>query len=205
MPYHHGNVRAAMLDAAVEALAEHGVASISLRELARRVGVTHAAARHHFGDKTGLLTAVASDGFHLLAEALGDAWLATQDFGRVGVAYVQFAVDHRAYFDVMFRPELYRADDPELRTARDLAGRVLFLAAGQVADAADGDETRAGVAAWAYVHGIATLWRDGNLPRQAGDDPVALTADLAPLLFQASKASRTSGKRGYVRGTRASS
>lgn len=69
-----------------------------------------------------MLTAVATEGFELFADALGRA--AGEPYGA-GVAYVRFAVDHRAYFEVMFRPELYRADDPEMAAARDRAGAVL--------------------------------------------------------------------------------
>lgn len=87
----------------------------------------------------------------------------------------------------MFRPELYRADEPDLVAAKAAAGAALYDSARQVADAAGGDEVRAGVAAWAYVHGIATLWLDGNLPPALGD-PVALTAEIGPFLFQASSA-----------------
>jgi AcrR family transcriptional regulator len=66
-PYHHGDLRRALLEAAVQAIAEVGPAAVSLRDLARRVGVSHAAPAHHFGDKAGLLTAVAADGFRRLA------------------------------------------------------------------------------------------------------------------------------------------
>lgn len=189
MPYHHGNVRAAMLEAAVEAIRERGATAVSLRDLARRVGVSHTAASHHFGDKTGLMTAVAIQGFELLAEMLNDVFFEERDFAKVGVAYVRFSVEHPAHFEVMFRPELYRTDDEELIAARILAATPLFAGADRVADAAAGDSRRAGVAAWSFVHGIAILWRDGNL-KGLVDDPVALTAEVTPLLFQASKASK---------------
>lgn len=173
-----------MIDAAVEAITEAGPSSISLRELARRVGVTHGAAAHHFGDKRGLLTAVAIDGYRLLAETV-EAAAANGDFGDVGVAYVRFATEQPAHFDVMFRPELYRADDPELRRARRRTAAVLYGSAESVADAAGGDAQRAGVAAWAFAHGIATLWRDRNLPRRFAD-PVKLAEVVLPYLFQSS-------------------
>jgi AcrR family transcriptional regulator len=105
-PYHHGDLPRALLDAAVHAILEVGPAAVSLRDLARRTGVSHAAPAHHFGDKAGLLTAVATDGFQLLAATLGEAYQATGSFLEVGVAYVRFAATHRAHFEVMFRPEL---------------------------------------------------------------------------------------------------
>lgn len=189
-PYHHGHLRAALLDAAVDAIAESGAVGISLRDLARRVGVTHGAAAHHFGDKAGLLTALAARGFEALADKLDEAWHQAGDFAAVGVAYVAFAADHPAHFEVMFTPALYRTGDPDVEAARGRAGAVLYRSAATVADAAGGDAARAAVAAWAYVHGIATLWREGNLPPPFGDDPVALTRDTAPLLFQRSAAAR---------------
>src|SRR6266540_1426296 len=122
-PYHHGDLRRALLDAAIEAITEAGPATVSLRDLARRAGVSHAAPAYHFGDKAGLLTAIAADGFRLLGAALGEAWTATGSFLEVGVAYVGFAVTHRAHFEVMFRPELYRPDDPEVSRARGASAR----------------------------------------------------------------------------------
>src|SRR2546423_2801057 len=107
MAYHHGDLRRTLLAAAVEAIAEHGPAAISLRDLARRADVSHAAPAHHFGDKAGLLTAIAAEGYLLLAAALHDAAARTGSFLEVGVAYVGFAVDQPAHFAVMYRPDLY--------------------------------------------------------------------------------------------------
>ena len=103
-----------------------GPGQVSLREVARTVGVSHAAPRHHFGDKRGLLTAVAVEGFELLAVELGEAWQSTRSFLEVGVAYVRFALAHRAHFDVMFRPELLRDDDPALEAARRVTSDLLY-------------------------------------------------------------------------------
>ena len=124
-PYHHGDLPRVLLDAAVQAILEVGPAAVSLRDLARRTGVSHAAPAHHFGDKAGLLTAVAADGFRRLAATLREVYEATGSFLEVGVAYVGFAVNHRAHFEVMFRPELYRTDDPELVRARGAARALL--------------------------------------------------------------------------------
>ena len=150
-PYHHGDLPRALVAGAVEVLAEVGPSALSLREVARRAGVSHAAPAHHFGDKAGLLTAVAADGFNRLADELEEA----ADFLEVGVAYVRFAVSHEAHFGVMFRPELHRLDDPALVEAKARAAARLYPAAGSV---------EAGVAAWSMVHGFATLWIDGALP-----------------------------------------
>lgn len=167
--YHHGDLRRALLAAALEAVGEVGPAALSLRDLARRAGVSHAAPAHHFGDKAGLLTALAAQGFDLLAQTL----VATNDdFLEAGVAYVDFAVTHRAYFEVMFRPELYRADDPELIAARERSGAA--LRSGVAALSGDGhpvDTDRDALAAWSIAHGFATLWLSGALPDRVGDNP----------------------------------
>ena len=182
-PYHHGDLRRALLEAAVEAIAEVGPAAVSLRDLARRTGVSHAAPAHHFGDKAGLLTAVATDGFRRLAATLGETYQASANFLEVGVAYVRFAVTHRAQFEVMFRPELYHTDDPQLIQARDAARALLYPPAAEAANSPNGLDLRAGVAAWSLVHGLATLWLSHNLPPQLGDDPEQITREVAHHLF----------------------
>jgi AcrR family transcriptional regulator len=184
-PYHHGDLPRALIDAAVQAIAEVGPAAVSMRDLARRAGVSHAAPAHHFGDKAGLLTAVAADGFRRLAATLRETHQATGSFLEVGVAYVRFAVTHRAHFEVMFRPELYRTDDPELVQARDAARALLYPPAAEAANSPNGrdDGVRAAVAAWSLVHGLATLWLNHNLPPQLGDDPEQITREVARHLF----------------------
>jgi AcrR family transcriptional regulator len=181
--YHHGDLPRVLLEAATQAIAEVGPAAVSLRDLARRAGVSHAAPAYHFGDKAGLLTAVAADGFERLAATLREAYQATGSFLEVGVAYVRFAVTHRAHFEVMFRPELYRADDPDLVRAREAARSLLYPPAAAIADSPDGDAVRAAVAAWSLVHGLATLWLNRNLPPQLGDDPEQITREVARYLF----------------------
>lgn len=178
--YHHGNLRRAVLDAAVAAIAESGPAGWSLRELARRAGVSHAAPAHHFGDKAGLLTAVAAEGYALFADALEAAG---DDLYDVGLAYVRFAVDHRAYFEVMFAPGLYRADDAELGAARERADRMLAAGVHGVTPGPPEEERAARLAAWSIVHGFAQLWLSGALPADLGDDPVAAARPVIRRLF----------------------
>jgi len=158
---------------------------VSLRDLARRAGVSHAAPAHHFGDKAGLLTAVAIDGFHLLADALTVACERTGSFLEVGVAYVRFAIDHRAHFEVMYRLDLYHADDPDVLAARARTAESLYGGVGSVPDAYVGPDPRAAaVAAWSLVHGFATLWLSGNLPPEMYDDPEAAARSIAGVLFR---------------------
>ena len=172
MSYHHGDLRRVLLDTALDLIAERGPGAISLRDLARVAGVSHAAPAHHFGDKRGLLTAVAAEGYRLFAAALRDEYERTGSFRELGVAYVRFAVEHRPYFEVMFRPDLYRDEDPELAEARKEAAALLYTPLGRLSGGDPGFDTlRAGVAAWSLVHGLATLYLNGALPPELGDDP----------------------------------
>jgi AcrR family transcriptional regulator len=183
-PYHHGNLRPAILAAAIDALTESGPARLSLRDLARRAGVSHAAPAHHFGDKAGLLTAVAAEGYDLLADALTAAQRQAGNFLDVGVAYVRFAVDHRAHFEVMFRPDLYHPDDPAVAAARQRSADALYGGVRSVTATRPGLEIPvAGVAAWCLVHGFATLWLNHALPAGLGDDPQAAARAVAAMLF----------------------
>jgi AcrR family transcriptional regulator len=175
--YHHGDLRRTLLGAAVEVMTESGPAALSLRDLARRAGVSHAAPAHHFGDKAGLLTALAAQGFDLLAEALRNAG---DDMIEAGVAYVGFAVRHRAHFEVMFRPDLYRADDPEVAAARTRAGELLRTG---VARRTGREPDNDSLAAWSIVHGFATLWLSGALPPRVGTDPEAAARTVIGRLF----------------------
>lgn len=190
--YHHGDLRRALLKAAAEAIAESGVTALSMRDLARRAGVSHAAPAHHFTDKAGLLTALATDGFERLGKALATSRLASNSLLELGVTYLRFALADRATFEVMFRTDLYHAADPDLLAARRLAADALYAGMTDLPDAPlattpesparparEGtaelvsDEVReVGLAAWSMVHGFATLWLSGAFPDSAHEDPV---------------------------------
>lgn len=185
MSYHHGNLAQTVLDAAVEAVTESGPEKLSMRDLARRAGVSHAAPAHHFGDKAGLLTAVAVQGFNLLAESLNAEQQRSGDFLEVGVAYVRFGVEHRAHFEVMFRPDLYHADDRGVVAARQRAtdalyGGVVSVTHGQQTDQ---DTQLGGIAAWSLVHGFATLWLNEAFPPWLGSDIDVAARAVARQLF----------------------
>lgn len=160
--YHHGDLRRAALTATVEALEDGGgPATLSMRDVARRAGVSHAAFSHHFGGKRGLLAAVAAEGYDLLADALSAAG---DDLIEAGVAYVRFAAAHPARFEVMFSPELYDRDVPETAAAGQRARRALTEAL-----SASANETNE-LAAWSIVHGFASLWLSGSIPHGPADD-----------------------------------
>lgn len=162
-PYHHGDLRRTALAAAADAITQGGgLAALSLRDVARRAGVSHAAFKNHFGSKPGLLTALAAEGFDKLTDALHAAG---DDLLEAGVAYVRFAVRHPAHFEVMFRPALLHTDDPDLMAARERADHALTAAL-----ASSATETTE-LAAWSVVHGFANLWISGALPHGPGTDP----------------------------------
>ncbi|WP_026248964.1 TetR/AcrR family transcriptional regulator [Streptomyces sp. LaPpAH-108] len=191
--YHHGDLRRAVLTAALDAIAAEGPAGLSLRDLARRAGVSHAAPAHHFKDRTGLLTAIAAEGFGLLAEAVREA----PDLREAGVRYVRFAREHPAHFQVMFSPELLRADDLELTTARALAGDALSAVVAAVDPGDRGPDARlASVAAWSLAHGFATLLLGHNLDAPVGgQDPEEVFHALTAMLFHSADEDRAAGDR----------
>jgi AcrR family transcriptional regulator len=165
-----------VLEAAVEEIDAKGAAAVSLREIARRAGVSHAAPAHHFHDKAGVLSAVAAEGYRRLAAATGEAQAAGGDMTTVGLAYVRFAFANRAHFEVMFRPELYRPDEPEVAAAREEATQVLFDSVrGALGEGASEEDVWGGVvAAWSFTHGFATLWLEHNFYAELGDDGEAV-------------------------------
>src|SRR2546428_10887865 len=109
-PYHHGNLRQALIDAALELIEERGVPALTLREVARRVGVTHAAPQRHFAGRAALVAAVAEQGFRGLgahvAAVRASARTPAQQLRALGVAYVEYALAHPAHLRVMFSPEV---------------------------------------------------------------------------------------------------
>ncbi|MFJ5268374.1 TetR/AcrR family transcriptional regulator [Streptomyces sp. NPDC088358] len=179
-PYHHGDLRRAILSAALDVIAAEGPSALSLRDLARRAGVSHAAPAHHFKDRTGLLTAIAAEGHGLLAASLAEA----TDLREAGVHYVRFAREHPAHFQVMFTPELLRANDVELTTARALTADSLRRAVAARHPAPEADPRLAEVAAWSLAHGFATLLLGHNLDGAVGDqDPEEVFRALTGMLF----------------------
>lgn len=182
--YHHGNLPRAVLDAALEAVLDVGPSQVSLRDLARRAGVSHAAPAYHFGTKAGLLTSLAAEGFRLLADRLTAELDSGGGFLEVGVAYVRFAVEHRAYTQVMFRPDLYDAGRDDVVQARAAATDVLTRGVSALPPEQRGPDPRiASIAAWSLVHGFADLWLGGALPATAGGDLTEEARAVARFLF----------------------
>lgn len=174
--YHHGDLRRALLDAALELIREEGTGSLSLRAVARRAGVSHAAPYHHFDNRASLVAAVAEEGFVALRRAMLERMEGLRDPGRqlqqAGIGYVLFALEEEAHFRVMYSSEVAdRREFPSLQSASAGAYAVLGDALdrcreeGLVPD--DGSPAK-GHAAWSIVHGVAMLILDGHLP--PGDD-----------------------------------
>lgn len=183
-PYHHGQLERAAIDGAVQEVETVGVAAVSMRRIARRAGVSHAALAYQFGDKTGIFTAVATEGFRLQAEMIAPAAAGPDGFLRGGQAYIAFALSHRGHFEVMFRPYLYRSDDPKLMLAKNAAFDILYgtarssLTSHRSAPVSD-DEVRAlAIAGWSLSHGFATLALTANIPELRDVDPAALAAQI---------------------------
>ena len=178
-PYHHGDLRSALLSAAGEILSEEGVTKLSLRGAARRAGVSQTAPYRHFRDKEALLAALASGGFRELAETMqqlaGAATEPPQRLLATGQAYVAFALEKSALFRLMFGPEIPdKASYPELWAAASEAFAVLTreVSRGQVTETQAFDRA---VAAWSLVHGLATLLIDGQV-RAEGAQPGSVDA-----------------------------
>lgn len=177
--YHHGDLPAALLAAVDDIVREADVGAVTLREAARRAGVSHAAPAHHFGGKAGLLTAYATQGFAALRERLATAGDMASAAGEptlfaMGVAYVRFAVEQPGHFAVMFRTELLHAEEPHYRGSCDGAFAVLLDAVREARsdlDPEDPEMLLAAAGAWSIVHGFATLWLDGNLPEGVTEQP----------------------------------
>ena len=187
--YHHGNLRAALLDAASQLIREHGVEGVSMRALSERIGVSKSASYRHFDSKAALLATVAERGFRTLEEQLEVAegtagpLQELRRFQEMCVTYVRFATAHPPRYRLMFgltTPQ--RASVPALEAA-STAPFELFeerlgtcQQAGIVRDDTAASSLAQGV--WSTVHGLALLMMDGQLPAEDPDDVVPHTARM---------------------------
>lgn len=170
--YHHGDLRRTLLDHAAQLAAEGNPESITLRGLARRVGVTHSAPLHHFGTREHLLTELATEGFHDLCAAL-DAH--PTDITAMGNAYVAWALSHPGHYVVMWQPRLVDETSPAFLQERQRAWSLLSGAVSAASGASPTAESSAdAIAAFAIVHGLSSIWLNGVLTRPA--DATELTA-----------------------------
>jgi len=172
-PYHHGNLREALLKAAIRLIAEVGPTAFTLREVARRAGVSHNAPYRHFRDRDDLIAAVAAEGYGELTQAMVDAAASKSDtverLKSAGLGYVGFALRRPEHFTVMFDAPISKHKHPDSAAAAEQAFATLlgFVKACQDAGRLPhGDPLPMALLAWTRVHGIAKLAITGRLPFQ---------------------------------------
>jgi len=171
--YHHGDLRPELLRASLALIDEAGIGALSLREVARKAGVSHNAPYHHFKDRSSLLAALAEDGFATLAAEMADARAHAPDararLEACGQAYIRFALKSPARFKLMFRPELTGPDaaagvaQSSTAALDTLSAAIIEAQAGGLAPA--GDPKPLVLTCWSAVHGLASLMVDGPLAR----------------------------------------
>ena len=174
-------LRARLVEVGLELVAREGVQALTLREIARRAGVSHGAPRRYFPTHLELLSAIARRGFGELAERAGtadDGTASPRDrLTELGRVYLRFALDNQGMYELMFRHDLLESGHLGLRdTSLPLFGRLVELVALARPDA---DARLVAGALWANLHGIAQLWGWGSLQLATGAD------DFVPLLRNA--------------------
>jgi AcrR family transcriptional regulator len=179
-PYHHGNLRTALLRQAERTVRERGVQELSLRELAREVGVSHGAPRRHFPDRQGLLDALAQDGFIRLgaelrsaAEGAGEGF--TGRLEAMGRAYIHFATCDAALLELMFAAKHHEPSEALHTSAEDAFSVMLeLIQQGQAEGVLEpGDPERVGLVLFATIQGIAALITGGMVQEAQLDELLA--------------------------------
>lgn len=192
-PYHHGSLRDALLRRAEEVLSESGVDGLSLRAIARDVGVSHGAPRRHFPDRQALLDALAEDGFVRLGDEIRAAAAApassfVERLGALAIVYVSFATQHAALLDLMFAGKHRPGASESLYAAAEGAFSPVFqlIVEGQAqGEVVPGDVDRVALAAWAGIHGLASMANAGlvdraTLPSLVADATERMVLGLRP-------------------------
>jgi AcrR family transcriptional regulator len=211
VPYHHGDLRQALVREGAALVAREGHLAISVREVARAVGVSHTAAFHHFATREVLLAAIAARGFDALTAALERAYRGSSPqldrFGRLGRCYVRHALAHARMYQLMFGAET--ADRDVFEGLREAVARTFAVLVDAVRDAQAAGLVEAGppidraLAAWATVHGLTSLWIDGQLdaPGLRGRSAAELIAVVLGLSYRGLRPAR--GARRVTRKQRA--
>jgi AcrR family transcriptional regulator len=176
-PYHHGSLPKALLEAAETVLRRDGIGSLTLRAIAREAGVSHTAPQHHFGDTAGVLGELAASGHRRLAASMAAKaeGIPSGRASRKAIArgYISFAVDNPDLLRLMFRSDMLDHTRVSLVNARQRTARALMGAfddppertpdESATSGRLDTVQTIAMIAAWAYIHGLASLLIDGRL------------------------------------------
>ena len=170
--YHHGTLKRALIDTGLELISEKGISGFTLREVAKRTGVSTAAPYHHFKDKAQLLQAMSTEGWRMMGERFEAVFNATDSpparMRAIGEAYIRFALEHTPYFRVMSRPDLYCTQgscNNQEETGMAVFEMLRSVVAGCFPGKRNDDpEIQENVLnAWVAVHGFATLWIDGTI------------------------------------------
>lgn len=167
--YHHGALRKALIEKALEIIDREGIGALTIRRLARDVGVSHAAPSYHFADKGALVVAIATEGFRLLADRMAPCAQIRdphERFRELGRAYISFAFDHPAYYRLMFGTQINIGDDmPVYIDEGDQSFGALVASVTELIArpdrSAEENERRvqaASIAAWTHVHGVVMMW-----------------------------------------------
>jgi AcrR family transcriptional regulator len=195
--YHHGDLRRALIDAAIPLLRDGGPKALTLRAVARAAGVSQAAPYRHFADRAALVAAVADDGFQRLQARLLEAVrreasrrsvpgrTARAGLQSLAIAYVEFAMDHPAEYRVMFGPEIAanpgNSPDSRARVFDFLRQGIAMLQAQRLVR--PGDPHAMALTAWALVHGLAMLILDGQVGARGRASHAELTREATELLM----------------------
>lgn len=196
-PYHHGALRRALLEVGEQLVEEKGIEGFTLRECARRAGVSHGAPAHHFGDATGLLTELAAHGFEELDALMTRFRLKERrdpysQFVATGLAYVDYALRHRARFQLMFRSDRLCYDNARLSDAASRTYRQLeetLAAIPRKSGSRKSGKTGLSLShqaalAWSMVHGVATLTLENqSFAEGLGGSPARVGAAVRRMLL----------------------
>ncbi|MFT4520542.1 MAG: AcrR family transcriptional regulator [Halioglobus sp.] len=193
--YHHGDLQAALLDAALDVISEIGPQGLTIREVARRAGVSHAAPYRHFTDKNELILAVVERGFELMQQTMQAEQAAAKgdpmsQFAASGLSYVNFALQHPAYYRIMFSGDLLSSTgNVSLQhTGQDALDEMVAGITGcqELGIVRPGNPVTQALAIWSTIHGFVSLVNDNRIEHLIEDQASldAIRDAVLPMIFQ---------------------